>query len=1496
MDSELADLEQAAEALRAEGDLARLAENLRAQVLIHLEADRLTPAAELLAEKAEIHRETNDPAQLQECLRSTVVVLRVLERFGDAREPASERVEICRGHGWLPELREALDDAALLWSAGSDRRSLEYVEELLSLPEAAGEEQSPTRSELYERWVSSVDRQRWMESRFEVHYEGGDREFWRERIERLPEMIAEGVEIARRQGEDGMRAKLLARAGPVALARGAAGELIASQIEREELALQQDDRDAVAEARVLRAAALALLEEVTDANKAVEAAIRLAPGAALRAYYDCLDPRAELGMTKAEAREERWVHLFSAYLAADASAATRARLKERLGDGERVSVVSGCWFGQANYSRPYDAVVALTDRRLLWVDERGTGGELGHDEPATIRLLRDGRKVVLRVFGAEAAAQDLVRAPPRAHDDREPFLALAQEAERRRDGKGEAPASPGADPKAELGEIRVFVSSTFRDMEAERDLLLREVFPQLRAICEGRGVQWSAVDLRWGVTDEEEAEGQVLPICLREIERCRPYFIGLLGERYGWVPDRFPPEAEALAEWLPEYRGRSVTEIEIVHGVLRNPEMAGHAFFYFRDPGYVERTPDERRGEFIEQDGESTGASSSAPVAAEERRERLRDLKRRILESEFPVRENYRDPQELGRVVLEDFKRVIDERFPESRSLTVADVEHVRQRSFVRSKTRGYVQTGAGAEALERLLAGERQALVVSGADGLGKSSLLADWSLSCEEDSRVVVASHFAGATAESTRLDTALDQLCVELATVASLERKDRVQPAGLASLRDELGDLLAQATASGRVILMVDGVDELSLGSTSEILSWIPELPEAVGVVLSAQSAKLADAVRDRGWSFDHVELADLDPEVRLRLIREYLSVFAKGLPQSTAERIAGHRLAGHPMFLRVLLDELCVAAQHETLDQMLDRMLAAASIDDLIQLVFERWEGDYEHRREGLVGDALRLLAAARAGLEEEELLTLLGTGSGEVRTPLPMGSWAPLRHAAHTMLAERGGLVIPADAHVRAAIADRYAARADAQRRIHARIADLMHERGAEDLRALEELPYQLMEAGDWTRLAAVLRDETWLTALCRHDRVATRHAWERLEAQTSHRLDEAIPLDSARRPTDERIRAVVAVVDLLLDLGRADAVDRRLGPLAEAAAALGDPEVQEMVRMTELERQLVAGDAEAALTVVDEMRSEGDLGDEESLSLSAFFHAQRQDSVSYGQAMDEIAARQGEAGPLDRAQRLAAKAGVMGREGEYDGMLELGEAAIRDGNASGETPIVIVGLSARMSALLGLRRHQEAIETARELRRVADVAGDRLSAAYALALEGKAVMQAGDAEAGERLFEQAVASAPSASGRSFIEGFWGIDTTPGAADTGALGAALERSGLERDQWLELAQAALGAGDEPLLMVPFVGNFMAEDSLLIATAEELVWHGPNPRDDGRVAWADRPRIKVPRLRMVAAEIVVKLAGDEINFPIWGKRKQLARELEELAEKRIKAARG
>lgn len=110
-----------------------------------------------------------------------------------------------------------------------------------------------------------------------------------------------------------------------------------------------------------------------------------------------------------------------------------------------------------------------------------------------------------------------------------------------------------ATPAADLSEknrkgwrtVRVFVSSTFTDMFSEREVLVGRVFPRLRAWCEPRQIRLIECDLRWGVPKEATSE-DVFRTCLGEIDRCRdmngnPFFINLLGARYGWVPNEVPP-------------------------------------------------------------------------------------------------------------------------------------------------------------------------------------------------------------------------------------------------------------------------------------------------------------------------------------------------------------------------------------------------------------------------------------------------------------------------------------------------------------------------------------------------------------------------------------------------------------------------------------------------------------------------------------------------------------------------------------------------------------------------------------------------------------------------------------------------------------------------------------------------------------------------------------------------------------------------------------------
>ena len=63
--------------------------------------------------------------------------------------------------------------------------------------------------------------------------------------------------------------------------------------------------------------------------------------------------------------------------------------------------------------------------------------------------------------------------------------------------------------------FRVFISSTFSDLHAERDVLRLHVFEPLQAYCQERGARFQAIDLRWGVSDDAFHNQQAMAMCLR---------------------------------------------------------------------------------------------------------------------------------------------------------------------------------------------------------------------------------------------------------------------------------------------------------------------------------------------------------------------------------------------------------------------------------------------------------------------------------------------------------------------------------------------------------------------------------------------------------------------------------------------------------------------------------------------------------------------------------------------------------------------------------------------------------------------------------------------------------------------------------------------------------------------------------------------------------------------------------------------------------------------
>lgn len=193
--------------------------------------------------------------------------------------------------------------------------------------------------------------------------------------------------------------------------------------------------------------------------------------------------------------------------------------------------------------------------------------------------------------------------------------------------------------------VRVFISSTFKDMHSERDWLVKRVFPALRERLEKHRVHLIDIDLRWGITEEQERKGEVLKLCLDTIVQCKPYFVGLLGDRYGWVPSELP-DLESKPGWTQQHNGKSVTELEILWGVLQEKNMWDHALFFLRDSSFLNEIPSRELlhsyAEFPDREdlealhrGEITRQDVRARVV--KRRAKLRQLNQKIKAANLPI-------------------------------------------------------------------------------------------------------------------------------------------------------------------------------------------------------------------------------------------------------------------------------------------------------------------------------------------------------------------------------------------------------------------------------------------------------------------------------------------------------------------------------------------------------------------------------------------------------------------------------------------------------------------------------------------------------------------------------------------------------------------------------------------------------------------------------------------------------------------------------------------
>ncbi len=612
-------------------------------------------------------------------------------------------------------------------------------------------------------------------------------------------------------------------------------------------------------------------------------------------------------------------------------------------------------------------------------------------------------------------------------------------------------------PNPNRKELRLFVSSTFRDLMPEREQLVKKVFPRIRKECRSRGVEFTEIDLRWGITEEESRSGRTIRICLEEIDRCRPYFIGIIGSRYGWVPgiEEIEKDDEILEEfpWLREFAAqeKSIIEMEFAHGAIH--EKNDSAFFY------EQSTPQPPpRTEVGEPDS-------------------LEYLKRNLQSTGLPYR-RFTDPEELGEQVFQDMVAILDRDFPGKRELTPLEHERIEHEAYSLNRRQSYVANPAYYEAFDKFVNGDGPPLILWGKSGLGKSALMAYLAHEYQtQHPDAFVVQHFIGA-AEGSDPEDVMRQVMMEI--------KDRyglsdVIPSDDQALRDEFpvwlakvgsNPLLFKEGAGGglpdaegqpppsprlrkagepdRLVLFIDALNQLT-GIAPE-MHWLPDfIPANIRLILSTTTGLPLEQLRERNWN--ELELSPLSAEQREAIALGFLQRYRKSLPAEQLHRLSSDKKSESPLFLRTVLEELRIFGHFSTLGEALEDYLSSADERELFQKVLARMEHDHGA---DAVRDVLTAIWASRHGLSESELMEITG---------MSRMALSELMIAMEYHLMQREGYYSFFHNYLREAVERRYLPEEAASKAAHARLGEYfsMREYGH---RRRDEEPWQWVAAGD----------------------------------------------------------------------------------------------------------------------------------------------------------------------------------------------------------------------------------------------------------------------------------------------------------------------------------------------------------------------------------------------------------------------------------------------
>lgn len=453
-------------------------------------------------------------------------------------------------------------------------------------------------------------------------------------------------------------------------------------------------------------------------------------------------------------------------------------------------------------------------------------------------------------------------------------------------------------------EVRVFISSTFLDMTEERNHLTQLVFPRIRELVYQRMIHVVDLDLRWGISKKDSRSTKIIDICMDEIIRCRPFFLGLLGNRYGWIPDESQlgdfGSLKQKYPWITQQmlEGKSITEMEFYFGALAD-DADTNASFFIKDTIEASFTGDEQEWQ------------------------KLNQLKQKLdSQTRYPVF-HYSTLEEFGKEVEVQILAYIDNCFPVQKY-----EEPVILKERMEFNKLVYLFSGRENELRQIdsfITESEDNCLVVASEHGMGKSALLAYWYQTRKDKHDICYFSPCRNyKNLNDSHIKEAVDELHRRYGWEIPKEKE-----------MDEkfLVEFLCQADRPVILILDTDSLYlKYNLDNLSEPLSNVK--------ILCTEDWPDSSYEKNRKDEKNQIILKKLDKESIKKIIKQYLNDHGKSPEQHHIDKIANNILAGTPLILKDMLNELKLYGSYHSLDTFVDELTENVTYSAFYRSVISR----------------------------------------------------------------------------------------------------------------------------------------------------------------------------------------------------------------------------------------------------------------------------------------------------------------------------------------------------------------------------------------------------------------------------------------------------------------------------------------------------------------------------------------------------------------------------